>query len=129
MNFTLSIKVSSTTVRGYVNKRSWKALKRKRRCTLHASMVSEGFANFIPKEDQLANSCDVNPLETIWINVDETTYVRRSSRQNTGRAKTVTTLRLEECDFGHALGARTFYTSPLRKCQKTYRKTFWLLIF
>ena len=35
----------------------------------------------------------------------------------------------EECEFGHALGARTFYTSPLRKCQKKYRKTFWLLIF
>ena len=55
--------------------------------------------------------------------------IQRSSPQNTGRAKTVTTLRLEECDFGHASGARTFYTSPLRKCQKTYRKTFWLLIF
>ena len=55
--------------------------------------------------------------------------IQRSSPQNTGRAKTVTTLRLEECDFGHALGARTFYTSPLRKCQKTYKKTFWLLIF
>ena len=55
--------------------------------------------------------------------------IQGSSPQNTGRAKTVTTLRLEECDFGHALGARTFYTSPLRKCQKTYRKTFWLLIF
>ena len=55
--------------------------------------------------------------------------IQRSSPQNTGRAKTVTTLRLEECDFGHALGARTFYTSTLRKCQKTYRKTFWLLIF
>ena len=55
--------------------------------------------------------------------------IGRSSPQNTRRAKTVTTLRLEECDFGHALGARTFYTSPLRKCQKTYRKTFWLLIF
>ena len=55
--------------------------------------------------------------------------IQRSSPQYTGRAKTVTTLRLEECDFGHALGARTFYTSPLRKCQKTYRKTFWLLIF
>ena len=55
--------------------------------------------------------------------------IQRSSPQNTWRAKTVTTLRLEECDFGHALGARTFYTSPLRKCQKTYRKTFWLLIF
>ena len=36
--------------------KSWKALKRKRRCTLHAGMVSEGFANFIPKEDQQANS-------------------------------------------------------------------------
>ena len=51
-----------------------KKLKRKRWCTFHASMVSEGFANFIPKEDQPANSCDVNPLETIWIIVDETTY-------------------------------------------------------
>ena len=39
--------------------------------------------------------------------------IQRSSPQNIGRAKTVTTLRLEECDFGHALGARPFYTSPL----------------
>ena len=46
------------------------ALKRKRRCTLHASMVSEGFANFIPKKDWPANSCDVNQQETIWIIVD-----------------------------------------------------------
>ena len=37
-------------------------------------MVSEGFANFIPKEDRPANSCDVNLLETIWIIVDETKY-------------------------------------------------------
>ena len=50
-------------------------MKRKRRCTLHASMVSEGFANFIPKEDQPANSCGVNPLETIWIIVYETTNI------------------------------------------------------
>ena len=91
-------------------------------------MVSEGFANFRPKEDQPANSCDVNPLETIKIIVDETTY-KDPAPLNTGQAKTVTTLRLEECDFGHALEAGTFYTSPLRKCQKTYRKTFWLLIF
>ena len=48
--------------------------------------------------------------------------IQRSSPQNTGRAKTVTTLRLEECDFGHALGARTFYTSLLRKCQKHRRR-------
>ena len=53
--------------------------------------------------------------------------IQRSSPENTGRAKTVTTLRLEECDFGHALGARSH--SPLRKCQKTYKKTFCLLIF
>ena len=37
-------------------------------------MVSEGFANFIPKEDWPANSHDVNPLETIWMIVHETTY-------------------------------------------------------
>ena len=48
-NFTLSMKVSSTTVWGYVKKKSWKSLKRKRRSTFHASLVSEGFANFIPK--------------------------------------------------------------------------------
>ena len=52
----------------------WKALNRKRRCTLHSSMVSEGFANFIPKEERPANSRDVNALETIWIIVDEIPY-------------------------------------------------------
>ena len=30
--------------------------------------------NFLPKENRPANSCDVNPQETIWIIVDETTY-------------------------------------------------------
>ena len=37
-------------------------------------MVSEGFANFIPKEDRQADSYDVNVLETILIIIDETTY-------------------------------------------------------
>ena len=65
---------------------------------------------------------------------DHLDYRRRDNKhsswpQNTGRAKTVTSFRLEECDFGHALGSRIFYTSPLRKCQKTYKRTFWLLIF
>ena len=55
-------------------KKGWKALKRKKQCTLHAGMVSEGFANFIPKEDRPANSRDMNLLETIWIIIDETTY-------------------------------------------------------
>ena len=30
----------------------------------------------------------------------------------------VTMLRLEKCVFRHTLGARTFYTSPLRKSNK-----------
>ena len=34
--------------------------------------VSEGFVNFIPKEDRPANSRDLTPLKTIWIIVDET---------------------------------------------------------
>ena len=34
----------------------------------------ELYVNFIPKNDRTANLRDVNPLETIWIIVDETTY-------------------------------------------------------
>ena len=37
-------------------------------------MASEEFANFIPKDDQPANSSDANPLVTIWIIVDATTF-------------------------------------------------------
>ena len=37
-------------------------------------MVSEEFGNFIAKGDRLANSHDVNPLDTIWIIVDQKTY-------------------------------------------------------
>ena len=50
-------------------------------CTLHGGMVSEEFANFIPKDDRLANSRDVNPLETIWIIVGETTYKDRAPKK------------------------------------------------
>ena len=64
------------------------------------------------------------PLETIWIIVDETTYKDPAP-------KTLDELR-QWLRFAwknvtldrHALGARTFYTPPLRKCRKTYRKTF-----
>ena len=52
--------------------KGWKAFKRKGGA--HADMVSEGFANFIAKGYRLANARDVNPLETIGIIVDETTY-------------------------------------------------------
>ena len=40
----------------------------------HMRTVSKGFANIIAKGDGLANSRDVNPLETIWTIVDKTTY-------------------------------------------------------
>ena len=74
---------------GYTQK-SWKALKNKRRCTLHASIVSEGFANFIPKEDRPANSLDLNPLRD-HLDYRRGDDIERSIPQNTGRAKTVTT--------------------------------------
>ena len=51
-----------------------KPWREKRRCTLHAGVVSEEFANLIPKDERPANTRDVNPLETIWIIVDEITY-------------------------------------------------------
>ena len=64
------------------------------------------------------------PLETIWIIVDETTYKDPAP-------KTLEELRqwLRFAWKNVTLRTRTFYISPLRKCQKTYRKTFWLLIF
>ena len=67
-----NIKVSSATAWRNVTNKGWKALKRKRRRTLHANIVSKGFANFIAKDDRPANAHDVNSLETFWIIVDVT---------------------------------------------------------
>ena len=53
--------------------------------------------------------------------VDEKTYKEPAPKQ-------LVELRQWLC-FSCTLGARTFYTSPLRKCKKTQRKTFWLAIF
>ena len=39
-----------------------------------AAHMQTGFGNFIAKVDRLANSRDVNPLETNWIIVDELKY-------------------------------------------------------
>ena len=44
-------------------------------------MVSEGFGNFIAKGDRQANSRDVNPLETIWIIVDEDKEPKNTKNQ------------------------------------------------
>ena len=54
------------------------------------------------KHDQPANSRDMNPLQTIWIIVDETTF-EVPAPSYTRRAKTVITLRLEKSDFRHPL--------------------------
>ena len=69
-------------------------------------MVSEGFGNFIAKGDRLANSRDVNPLETIWIIVDQKTYKEPAPKWH-WTSVSVDTL----WELVHA--------SPLRKCEKT----------
>ena len=94
-----------------------KPSRAKRRCTLHEGMASEEFANFIskvPKDDWPPNSREMNTLEAIWIIIDETRY-----KNSAWRAKTAITLRLEKCEYRHALGVRSFYTSTPRKCKKT----------
>ena len=67
-----NIKVSSTTVWRYMTSNGCKALKRKTRRTCRHGV--RRIWNFIAKGDRLANSRDVNPLETIWNIVDEKTY-------------------------------------------------------
>ena len=47
-------------------------MKRKKRRTCGHGVKS--IPNFIAKGDGLANSRDVNPLETIWTIADKTTY-------------------------------------------------------
>ena len=62
-------------------------------------MVSKEFANFVLRDERPANSPDVNTLKTLWIIVDETDNIQRSSPQNTGRAETATTLRLKNVNL------------------------------
>ena len=68
----------------------------------HADMVSEGFARFIAKGDWLVNSREPfrDHLDYHWWD-----NIQRYSPQYTGRAKTVTTLRLGKCFFGHTFGS------------------------
>ena len=80
-------------------------------------------------EDRPVNSRDVNPLETIWIIVDETIYKDPAPKtldelrqwlRFAWKNVTLDTLWELVHSIPHSL---------IRKCQKTYRKTFWLLIF
>ena len=58
--------------------------------------------NFVPKDDWPASSPDLNHEENISNITDEITYKERSSPENTGQAKKVTSLRLEKCDSRRA---------------------------
>ena len=69
-----NLTISKFRQQQYENILPTKVGKPSRESAVHADMVSQGFANFIAKGDRLTTSHDVNPLETIWINIDETTY-------------------------------------------------------
>ena len=91
----------------------WKALKRKK--AVHTS-CRHGIRRICKgRPAGILTWCEPssNDLDYRWSD-----NIQRSS-PNTGLAKTATTLHLENCEFRHAMGARTFYTSPLRKCQKS----------
>ena len=117
-----NVKVSSTTVGRYVTNKGWKALKRKKDGAhfIQASWHQKNLQTLYQKYQRTTGRL----TQVIWTLRDHLDYrwwdnIQRFSPQNTGRARTVITLRLEKCEYRHALGARTFYTSPLRKCKKT----------
>ena len=112
-----NIKVSSTTVMWPT--KVGKPWREKRRCTLHAGMASEEFANFNYTKGRPAGKLTWYEHSRDHLDYRWWHNIQRFSPQNTGRAKTAITLRLQKCEYRHALGARTFYTSPLRKCTKT----------
>ena len=113
-----NIKVSSTTVWRYVTNKGWKALKRKKAvhtsCRHGIRRICKLYTKGRPAGKLTWCEPSSNHLDYRWWD-----NIQRSSPQNTGLAKTATTLHLENCEFRHAMGARTFYTSPLRKCQKS----------
>ena len=115
-----NIKVSSTTVWRYVTNKGWKASKRKkavytlRRHGIRSICKIKLYTKGRPASKLTWCEPSSNHLDYRWWD-----NIQRSSRQNTGVAKTASTLHLENCEFRHAMGARTFYTLPLRKCQKS----------
>ena len=121
-----NIKVSSTTVWRYMTSKGWKVLKRKRwrTCRHGVRRIWKLYSKGRPASKLRWCEPSGDHLDYRWPE-----NIRRTNPKITGRAKAVTTLRLEKCVCRHTLGARTFYTSPLRKCQKTQRRTFWLAIF
>ena len=113
-----NIKVSSTTVWRYVTNKGWKALKRKKAvhtsCRHGIRRICKLYTKGRPAGKLTWYEHSRDHLDYRWWD-----NIQRFSPQNTGRAKTAITLRLQKCEYRHALGARTFYTSPLRKCTET----------
>ena len=113
-----NIKASSITVWRYVTNEGWKALKRKK--VVHTSWwhgirrICKLYTKGRPDGKLTWREFSRDHLDYRWWD-----NMQRSSPQKTVRAKTVTTLRLKKCELRHALGARTFYTSPLNRCQKS----------
>ena len=112
-----NIKVSSTTVMWPT--KVGKPWREKRRCTLHAGMASEEFANFNYTKGRPAGKLTWYEHSRDHLDYRWWDNIQRFSPQNTGRAKTAITLHLQKFEYRHGLGARTFYTSPLRKCTET----------
>ena len=121
-----NIKVSSTTVWRYMTSKGWKALKRKRRrtCRHGVRRICKPYSKGRPASQFTWCEPSGDHLDYRWPE-----NIQRTSPKITGRGKAVTTLRLKKFVFRHTLGARAYFTSPLRKCQKTWRMTFWLAIF
>ena len=111
-----NIKVSSTTVWKYMISKGWKTLKRKRRrtCRHGVRRIWKLYSKGRPAGKLTWCEPPGDHLDYRWPE-----NITRTSPQITRRGKAVNTLRLKKCVFRHTLGARTFFTSSLRKCQKT----------
>ena len=100
-----NIKVSSTTVWRYMTSKGWKALKRKRRrtCRHGVRRIWKLYSKGRPASKLTWCEPSGDHLDYRWRE-----NIQRTSHQIAGRAKAVTTLRLEKCVCRHTLGARTF---------------------
>ena len=99
-----NIKVSSTTVWRYVTNKGWKALKRKKAvhtsCRHGIRRICKLYTKGRPAGKLTWCEPSSNHLDYRWWD-----NIQRSSPQNTGLAKTVTMLHLENCEFRHAIGS------------------------
>ena len=89
-----NIKVSSTTVWRYMTSKGWKALKRKRRrtCRHGVRRIWKLYSKGRPASKLTWCEPSGDHLDYRWRE-----NIQRTSPQITGRAKAVTTLRLEKC--------------------------------